>query len=233
MQSAPLQSLLKAGAVLAGSTRAEGASDLEGVLAARLKQYYTILDSDNPQDYPQTLEGVQRQTSHEALSLLEQIQEILTQKRPSTSTAGAAQEEELLGTRDMAQLRTLTSLVFKWMVDPLLSSVSASIPSVAPGARRRTEVNIIDLTNVPEDFGLISSTLRRLLHLVLPEGISGPFYPTAIVSVLLDRYLKDLLKPCVTLGWLPRALASESVTPLDDIRPLVMHIIKMSVSRRP
>lgn len=236
MQSSQLLDTLRQGYILAGSTKSTGKSDLEGVLTARLSEYYHIVGMNKEEeDFGSTLEAIQLRTAGESLLVLEQVQDLVSKGGPSASSTSETKlneydaPEELLGTRDLAQLRTLLSLVFKWAVEPLLSRIVASIPSVAPGGRRRTEVNIIDLTTVPEDYKLLSSILHRICRMILPLGVHGPPSATHITSALLDRHLADLVRPCMVLGWLPKSLSSESVLPLDDIRPVVVHLINMSV----
>ena len=235
MQSSQLVSVIERGTILVGSTKSGGKSSLQDVLTSRLSQYYATLGRGKVNDTG-TLEAVQLHTALEALHVVEEVQSLVGSKKPDaigTSAREQASEEnapeELLGTRDLAQLRTLLSLVFKWAIEPLLARVSASIPSIVPGGRRRTEVNIIDLTSVPEDYQLLSSILSRITRMVLPSGIRGPLNATHITSAIIDRHLADLLKSCLVLGWLPKSLSSESVLPLDDLRPILMHLINMSV----
>ncbi|EKM59775.1 uncharacterized protein PHACADRAFT_114971 [Phanerochaete carnosa HHB-10118-sp] len=239
VQSSNLVSVLQRGAILAGSTGSEGKSDIRDVLTSRLSQYYSALGQDQVSDVNGALENVQLRTAQEALVVIEQVQSIVSPKRPDANrvpTPGQTSEndapEELLGTRDLAQLCTLLSLVFKWAVEPLLSRVSASIPNTTPGGRRRTEVNIIDLTSVPEDYQLLRSILFRVTRLLLLSGVRGSLNATHITSAIVDRHLGDLLKPCLVLGWLPKSLSSESVLPLDDLRPVAMRLINtLPVSR--
>ena len=236
MQSSELASLLQSGSILAGATKSEGKTDLQGVLSSRLSQYYASIGREIPDDFGTSLEAVQHHTAKEALDVLERVQGIVSRSDgEGAGRSDSAQKSEkdapqdLLGTRDLAQIRTLLSLVFKWAIEPLLGRISASIPTITPGGRRRTEVNIIDLTSVPEDYELLSSILSRIMKILLPSGVKGPLSPTHITSALVDRHLTDLLRPCLVLGWLPKALSSESVLPLDELRPLAVHLISMSV----
>lgn len=214
MQSSKLVAVIQRGAILAGSTKSEAKSSLQDVLTSRLSQYYSALGNDQADGLNGSLETIQLRTAQEALAVLEDVQTIVSTKGPDaagTTMPGQTSEqdapEELLGTRDLAQLRTLLSLVFKWAVEPLLARVTASIPSVTPGGRRRTEVNIIDLTSIPEDYRILATSLTRITKLLLPSGIRGPLNATHITSAIVDRHLSDLLKPCLVLGWLPKSLA--------------------------
>lgn len=231
MQSAHLKLVLEGGALLAGSARVEGATKLEDVLRARLNQFYTHLSLDIPDKHSSTLEEVQVETAHESLSVLEQVQQHLTGKYQREQEATEEAQEELIGTRDLAQIRTLLSLVFKWAVEPCLGRVCASLPTTIPGGRRRNEVNIIDLTTVPDDFQRLKGTILRLVHLILPGGAQGAPNATILSSVILEKHLTDLLRPSMVLGWMPKTLASESVYPLDDLRPMVVRLMLMFVAR--
>ncbi|KAF7790090.1 hypothetical protein EIP86_001040 [Pleurotus ostreatoroseus] len=231
MQSSALSSLFQAGALLAGSSRTEGASDLRRVLTSRLSLYYEALGSEYESAPDETLEAIQLRTAQEALSVVENAQSLLAGHGSAQGSSGSEPspqtQQEMIGSRDLAQVRTLLSIVFNWAVQPLLAHVIAAIPTVSPGARRRTEVNIIDLTTVPDDYKTLSGLIFRLIGIVLPQGLKGPPNLTLITNVFLDRHLTDLLKPCMVLGWLPKSAASESVAPIDELRPLVVHIINM------
>ncbi|KAI0092021.1 hypothetical protein BDY19DRAFT_983564 [Irpex rosettiformis] len=227
MQSDHLKSLIEGAALLAGSSRSEGASNMEDVLRSRLAQYYTFANrQDNPSPL-HTLDDVQATTARESLRVLEQIQLHLVGNLHAEQRPENAAEQELLGTRDLGYIRTLLSLVFQWAVGPWLGRVCASIPTTTPSARRHIEVRVIDLTTVPEDFQHLKDTIFRLFHLILPTGIHGPPNATILSSVILDKYLSDLLKPSLVLGWLPKSLASESVSPINNLRPMVVRLMHM------
>ena len=229
MQNVELTSLFQAGSILAGSSKVEGATDLKTVLASRLSQYYQTLGQDSSVGSDDTLEVVQLRTAQESLSVVERAQTIFTQTRVASTQngAGAHDSPDVIGTRDLAQIRTLLSIVFNWAVKPLLARVIAAIPTVTPGARRRTDVNIIDLTTVPEDYRTLSDILARLFKIVLPRGVQGSVSPTIIVNVFLDKHFVDLLRPCMILGWLPKSSASESVAPIDSLRSPVVHLLNL------
>ena len=236
MQSSALLSALKRGSILVGSTKSESQSDLRGILLSRLAQYFEVSGKECPDNIGVTLEAAQLMTSQEALQVIQDVQALLnaatlrsadqpSRLRPSESTSS----EELLGKRDLSQLRILLSLIFKWSIYPFMARVSASIPNITPGGRRRTDVNIIDLTSLPEDYKILHSTLLKTMAVLLPSGTQGPLSPTHVTSAILDTHLVDLLHPCIVLGWLPKSLSSESVLPVDELRPSVIHLINMSV----
>ncbi|KAI0702915.1 hypothetical protein BC835DRAFT_1263578 [Cytidiella melzeri] len=224
MQSSQLKLLIERAALLVGSSRSQGAATLEDVLRSRLAQFYAHSDGEQIVVALVSLEDVQSQTAREALRLLEHIQLHLAGKARHDS--GHTGQEELLGTRDLIHIRTLLSLVFKWAIAPLQRRVCASIPTTG-GSRRKIEARIIDLTTVPDDYVCLKDAVTRLVLLVLPTGVQGPPNATVLSSVLLDKHLPDLLMPSLVLGWLPKSLASESVSPLNDLRPMVIRLMHM------
>lgn len=233
-QNQELTSAIAAGAFLAGTTRGDNPSNLRSVLISRLLQYDEYLGHDKT-EYSGSLEEIQLETGRQALNVISRVQALLgvdsgsDAAAPSSSTADAAQEEYLIGTRDMAQMRTLLSIVFRWAIDPLLTRVTAAIPTINAG-KRNQNYPIIDLTNIPKDFELLSSLLSQFIHNLLPNGVQGTLSPTHISLAILDRHLDDFMRPCIVLGWLPESLASDSVRPLDELRPVLVRLITMSVS---
>lgn len=235
MQSDHLKSLIDHAALLTGSARSEPVANLQQLLRSRLAQYYARSHRQEPAHQSDSLQDVQLETAREALYILEQVQLHLAGKHSSSSDALAQQQQqqqqdELLGTRDLAHIRTLLSLVFKWNTNPFLQRICASIPTTSPGPRRKTDVRIIDLTTVPDDYIHLKHTLLRLVHLILPTVLHGPPNATILSSVILDVHLPDLLKPSLVLGWLPKSLASESVSPVNDLRPMVVRLMHMFVA---
>ncbi|KAJ3810019.1 hypothetical protein F5876DRAFT_89124 [Lentinula aff. lateritia] len=184
----------------------------------RLQNYYSCLGSSSTLNDAATLENVQIRTADEALVVVEKVQRLLSTNAPDTGAP-------LLGTRDLNQLRVLLSITFRWGMDPLLSHVISSWPSTSsstvPGAK------IIDLTSTPEDYRHLADLVSRQLTLIFPLGIHGNTSSTIITEVILQRHLPDILKPAISLGWLPKSLAVDTMTPLDDIRPLIMRLMVM------
>ncbi|KAJ3874120.1 hypothetical protein F5051DRAFT_443634 [Lentinula edodes] len=76
-----------------------------------------------------------------------------------------------------------------------------------PGAK------IIDLTSTPEDHHL-ADLVARQLTLVYPLGIHGNTSNPLITEVILQRHVPDILKPAISLGWLPKSLTAR---PLSSI----------------
>ncbi|KAL6299670.1 hypothetical protein BKA93DRAFT_904210 [Sparassis latifolia] len=228
--------ILRTSAPLAGSSASVGASALKDILRQRLVQYYQALDKDiDLSDGP--LEDLQLETATEALCVIERLQAILIAsnspefasipaKSGSKPSEGTLHEGVAIGTRDLAQIRTLISIIFKWALEPLLGRVIAATPT-KPSPKHHGGAQIIDLTDVPADYETLSSAVTRLMHLLLPGGLQGPLAETIISLTLLNRHLTDILTPCIVLGWMPKRQATDSVRPVDDLRPLVIHLLSI------
>ncbi|KAI0772085.1 hypothetical protein BD413DRAFT_52804 [Trametes elegans] len=227
MQS--LDDLFRAAAILTGPSGSfeTRPADLRGVLHRRISEYSAFMGKAVPKE-DLSLEAHQSYTALEALCLLEMLHERL--KDPEASTRGKANEpgtqaeQPFVGTRDLALIRTLLSILFKWGFEPLLQHIVAAIPSTS-ATQGIARASIIDLTGLPYEFSLLSSTSSRLLAIVLPDGVSSSIAHSAITANLLNRQLPDLLVPCIVIGWLPKTLASNSTPTADSVRPLVMHLL--------
>ncbi|KAK7470681.1 hypothetical protein VKT23_002103 [Stygiomarasmius scandens] len=196
-------------------------SNLKSALLARLDKYYACLNStESPVNESSSLENVQLQTATEALRVIETVQRLVDS---SSDVPQKAEEELLLGTRDLSQLRTLLSVIFRWGTEPLLIHVISSWPSTS--STTPVGPRIIDLTSAPHDYQNLSDMLDRLLALVFPSGLQGRMSATLITETLLRRHVPDLLKPSIALGWLPKSLATESIAPVDHIRPLTVRFL--------
>ncbi|KAF8076354.1 hypothetical protein FPV67DRAFT_413223 [Lyophyllum atratum] len=211
-----LQAALSDGAYLIDSTGS--AADLKSALLGRLSRYYASLGSG---DIPDTssLEDVQLTTAREALSVVRRIQGIIGVEEQT-----GTDQPPLIGTRDLAELRTLLSIVFKWGVDPLFGRVILAWPDKP---LVRGEPRIIDLTTTSDDYTLLFSMTSDLLHLVFPDGASGRIPQTLITTTILERHAMDLLKPSTALGWLPKSLASDVRPVLDDARPMTVRFLNL------
>lgn len=225
METKGLHELYNAAVILTGPSSSSDAQspDLKSVLHRRLADYRSFIRDEPRLRVESTLEVVQLDTASEALIILELLHRQLTTRETSKQTdTGAPHSAEndpsLVGTRDLALIRTLLSIVFKWAVEPLVQRIVTAIPStsrshIIQGAR------IVDLTGLPHEFSLLSSTASRILALSLSEGI------TIVTATLLNRHLHDLLLPCIIVGWLPKTLSSESMPTGDALRPQVMHLL--------
>lgn len=207
---------LHAAGVLVGTSKSDSTQVLKSVLVSRLSQCNSILGRPEIDLRRGELEDIQLQTAKDALYLLDKIQKDIS----SPSSA----EPLAVGTRDLANIRTLLSIVFKWGVEPLLGRVIMSWPS-RPSARLPMQSKIIDLTTGPGDFKDLCTLTRQVLFLALPDGHSGPLSQTFIANALLVRHITDVLKPCISLGWLPKALSTDSMPTQNDLRDYVMRLL--------
>jgi hypothetical protein len=216
-----LRVALTNGAYLVDSSPEASLLDLKSVLANRLSRYYDRRGSRSISE-SLTLEEVQLITAREALSVVGEVQCILGDTNTDTKTT----DNPLIGTRDLGELRTLLSIVFKWGVDPLLSKVVLSWPSKAVSPEN-TGPRIIDLTPSAEDYELLSSLVSKLMNLLFPGDPSDGISQTLITTTILDRHAIDLLKPCITLGWVPKYLASHSRPSLDVARTFTLRLLTL------
>lgn len=223
--------LFRAAATLTGLSGSsdERPSHLKDVLRRRIVDYSHAMSKPAPTG-DLFLEVLQSHTALEALFLLECLQEQLkvpsTLIKPEDVSNGAVPEHQqpLLGSRDLAMIRTLLSILFQWAVDPLLQRIVSAIPSTS-ASQGIARASIIDLTGLPHEFSTLSSISSRLLALVLPAGPGSPIAQSGVTAALLNQQLPDLLVPCVVIGWLPKSLASEDMPTADSVRPLVMHLL--------
>lgn len=239
-QPSELSRILHAGSFLIEPTKSTPSADLCDLLVSRLSQYHSSLGHDESVPQASTLEEVQLQTAQAALCVVERVQQILDVDESNTSAPETSQTESVsqdapselgapvIGTRDLAQLRTLLSITFKWGVEPLLVLITSAWPS-KPSSTISSVPKIIDLTTTPEDYRRLSSLLIRLIALLFPDGVYGSLPQTLISVTIINRHLTNLLKPCVALGWLPKSLSSEATPTVNEIRPKVMRLLEMCV----
>lgn len=249
MSQAPeLSSIIRAGSVLLHTDSQPPAADLRAVLSTRLAQYRSLRGLPEHEYAGASQEDLQRATAQEALNVVESVQQILDSevapfRAPSSTPSSSASprkysentpgETPLIGTRDIAQLRTLLSIAFKWGIDPLLARVQSAWPSKPSQSQRATSQpgpRIIDLTGIPEDYALLTSTLRRAMALLFPQGVNGKVPQTLITAAVLNRHVTDLLNSGIALGWIPKSLATSDMPVVDDMRAFVMKLLSMYVA---
>lgn len=214
-----LSFFLAAGACLIESGENSTTSDLKSVLVSRLDRHYVRLGLPRNIAY-ETLEEAQLATAREALHVVEEVQKIIGRD-------GDPDDIPVIGTRDLAELRTLLSITFNWGVEPLLGRVSLAWPSkniVQTGQK------VVVVTVNSEDYSLLCSLVSRLMSLVFPGGTQGNVPQTLITTTLLHRHITDLLRPCIALGWLPKPLSSETMSPVDPIRLVAMRLLALCVA---
>jgi len=228
-----LQLALADGAILLGTSSSSDnttpASNIDSLLKKRLQEYHyrlTSRDSENLSIRASSLDDTQLLTAKEALSVIQRVQAILEYEEQDEKEDGSSRPPAI-GTRDLSQLRTLLSIVFKWAVNPLFMRVNVAFPTKTP---TRTEgPKIIDLTLGLEDYHLLSDIVLSLLSLVFPAGPEGRISQTLITTSILNYHVSELLFAAITLGWLPESLSSSSMPVLHQARALVMRLLKLYV----
>lgn len=194
-------------------TASEPAPDLKGILFTRLSRYYSLKCANFPDELqPEqlSLEDLQRLTAKEALNSVLGIQGILEQNS-SGACDGAA-----LGARDLAQLRILLSIVFKWGTEPLLTSCLLNqSPEAATG--RKT----VDYGPISSQYESLVEFAVSLMGILFPNGSGGSLANTHISAILINRHLVDLLRVCFALGWIPKSWA------VGSLRPVTLRLVSM------
>ena len=220
-----LTSWLAAGSLLVPSEKGGPAPNLRAVLLTRLAQYRAQrgLPECGCDDF--SLEQAQEETAQEALSVVESVQRILDQDASEVSPHSKEGEQPgevpLIGTRDISKLRTLLSIVFKWGTEPLLAHVQVVWPGSTAGSK------LLDVDDAPQSYGKLTTMTGRLFSLLFPRGVHGTVPQTLIASTLLNRHITDLLRPGIALGWVPKALSTESFPVVDNLRPFIMRLMSM------
>ncbi|KAK0461884.1 armadillo-type protein [Desarmillaria tabescens] len=168
----------------------------------------------NPDDNA-SVEEIKQVTAEEALSVVGCVQRIID---------GQDGEEDvpLIGTRDIAQLRTLLSIVFKWGVEPLLSNIIVALPT--PSSSKKVQIAV---EHTLKDYEHLCQLINEIFALLFPSGLQSRLPQTLITTTVLNRHVTDILKPAIVLGWLPKSLATEYILPLDGIRPLVIRLLSI------
>lgn len=179
MEQTALKTILRNAAILTGidTTTRPGTDSktLEDVLQFRLSQYR--LASGHSEQNPGnklSLEETQLETALAALDCIEKLQEIIVELAQNHTHTDLG--EINIGSKDLAQIRTLLSLVFKWAIESLLARIIAALPSQA-ALKSHHMATIIDLTSVPTDYKVLCSTLDRLFRIILPSGVDSPLFP--------------------------------------------------------
>jgi len=222
-----LDPILRAAAHLVDkSTLTNNANEnLNSVLTARLSKYYAERGVPEANYDKIDLSAVQLQTAKEALFIARQVHNALILAEANQREKTTKQTDILaLGTRDVSNLRMLISIVFKWGTDALLDRVAPNW-TAAPLLKTQEHATVIDLTRGPEDYKELCDITHQLLSVVLPSGHRAQLSQSFVANLLLTRHLSDVLKLCITLGWLPKALSTSSLPVQDDIRPLTMRLL--------
>jgi len=225
-----LASALAEGAcLLVTSSTPNNSPDLKSVLRSRLLKYYACLGSqDGVTELREssTLEEVQLLTAKEALSVVRKVHKVLDVE--DAKTDGTPDQLPSIGTRDLAQLRTLLSLIFKWGIEPLFNGVALALPG-PPINTANAGANIVDVSQNSDDYRFLAEFVTSVFLLIFPRGVQGQISQTLITTTILSRHVSDLLNPSIALGWLPEPLSSSSFPIIHEMRFLVIHLLKLYV----
>ena len=202
--------------------------DLKSVLHSRLLKYYAYLESQDGVKgelrESLTLEEMQFLTAKEALSVVQKVHHVLDIEDAKTN--GTPDQVPSIGTRDLAQLRTLLSLIFKWGIEPLFNRVALALPVINTA---NTKAKIVDVSQGSDGYRFLSDFVTSVFLLIFPRGVQGQISQTLITTSILSRHVSDLLNPSIALGWLPEPLSSSSFPIIHEMRVFVIHLLKLYV----
>jgi len=193
--------------------------DLKSILKSRLSQYYSSQGKEWLQENISIVQDVELLTAREALSIVERIQTLLGIEDDAIAP--------VIGTRDLSQIRTLMSLVFKWGTQPLLNHIQEAWPTQIPVPPASPSSRIVDFSDMSKEYSLLSELTLRILGLLFPGGVHGKLPKSLITTTLLRQHLVDVLRPSLALGWLPKSLNTGIMPVVDAIRPLIMRLLSM------
>jgi hypothetical protein len=112
-----------------------------------------------------------------------------------------------LGTRDIALLRTLVAIAFKWALERPTELVVEHAIAISKQPKSETHLPS-SISEVPSDSSiteaqdtLLNST-NRMLHLVFEssEVTIAPVYQSHITRIILTRHVTALLRACIVLA---------------------------------
>jgi hypothetical protein len=229
-----LSHYLAASSLLIQSEKSGPVPNLRAVLLVRLAQYRAQRGIPECDYGDLTLEQAQEETAQEALFVVENVQRILDLDAgthpapavPSHPKEDSPGEAPVIGTRDLSQLRTLLSIIFKWGIEPLLARVQVAWPAMG-SAPTHLGPKIVEESDAFKSYAKLTAMTRRLLSLLFPRGVHGTVHHTFITTTLLNRHVTDILRPGITLGWVPKAPSTEPFLVVDDFRPFIMRLMSM------
>ena len=217
-ETASLSQILKAESLLNGDKSEKKTTNPSGfvdILLTRLRKFDELIDgTERYRDLD--LENLKIDTAFASLYVLERVHNILSEHDTNTSAA------PLIGTKDMAQLRTTLSVVYGWGTELLLKRILGSLPNKSP-PRVPPGAQIIDLTSTHENYELLLNIINRLLVIVFPdEGSQSK--TTFVTASILSRDFSNLLRSCICLAWLPKGV-DNGVPNAGSLKPYVERLL--------
>ncbi|KAJ1308574.1 hypothetical protein OPQ81_004273 [Rhizoctonia solani] len=208
-----LKALIHAGSLLAGITKSRGddaSKTLLDVIVGRLHEFSNATTGITSLGLnPETIDGkdlreLESLTAKKSLDVLEHVQALLREydeDLPADNKESNA-PRVALGTRDLAVLRTLASVVFGWGTIPLLVALYPQVGSSAAS-----------ISSLPSKSTLIEETktlIIRLVALLWPSDVrpgtsaqSTRLFPSHITKILIASHATDMLRVGISIGWLP------------------------------
>ncbi|PFH46324.1 hypothetical protein AMATHDRAFT_155621 [Amanita thiersii Skay4041] len=195
------------------------ASDFKTILSSRLSRYYELSGLKSPDLQSRSLQELQLFTAKAALTVVSEIQEILVHQL-LRNTEQHTDSYIAIGTRDLAQLRTLLSIIFKWGTEPLLFSCLHAWSS-----KMKTGLTIVEVNTISGQYNELAEFIIKIIGLLFPESLNQAPPDTHITVLLINQHLISLLGPCLALGWLPKSLSSGAMTAIDPLRLKTMRLL--------
>jgi hypothetical protein len=223
MSDVSLTTVIQRASVLIDSSRPEKSENLQQVLTTRLGSHDSALGRHEQDRSGANLQSLQQETAFKCLQELKSIQDIEGSQLPSSHASESEVPVGAIGTRDLATIRTLLSIVLKWGVQPSYTKMIQSWPITT--SKVPTTSHIIDLTGAPEAYMTTRDLVLDLLTFIFPDGVHGRINDTIITVSIIERHLHDLLRPCLALGWLPKSMSSPQMPVVDEIRPKIMRLL--------
>ena len=233
-----LATVLEAGNCLIGARPPQPTLRLKDILQSRLVEYHQRLGRststvtsahDN-----RSLEDLQSETAHEALYIVEHVHNLLIKalddtvlKQPDSSTA--PRDALLIGARDLAEIRTLLSITFKWGTELVLDRLPASTWSKKQMLKAQPKRDLIDLTTTADDLRLLASLLSRILNILFSSGREHSISQTPIANIILTRHMADILGAAVCIAWLPKSLSISSALDIKNYQEYITRLLSMYV----
>lgn len=202
--------LLAAAYILSGATKPSHASkDIQDVLSERLDQARRTLDVSVSSKSTDNV-SLERGTALFSLNVLEQVQYILDNDQGRSHCHYCCSSGRfidplsslgrLIGTRDLAQLRTLLSIVFKWLIEPEYDAICANVPlGGAEHVNIGASVHSVLLSGVARFWSFVFRPQPDVSSLPSPSTSMQAAARSHITQTLLSRHLADLLRPSLLL----------------------------------
>ncbi|KAG8763585.1 hypothetical protein FRC11_001154 [Ceratobasidium sp. 423] len=224
-----LKSLIHAGSLLAGSTKSrsdDASKTLLDVIVGRLHEFNNATATmPNLGLAPDTIDEknlgqLKSLTAQKSLEVLEHVQALLREydvDLPEDNKESNA-PRVALGTRDLAVLRTLASVIFGWGATPLLVALYPQLSSSSSSTN-----SLPSKSTLIQDTKLLTVRLTSLLwHSEVrpgPSTQSTRLFPSHITKIFITSHIIDILRVGISIGWLPE--------PDEQTKQIVLGLLKM------